>query len=95
MPYPNHPETEDDAGSDTSGTEEDSKSKETVDPEDTVSDDDRPQHMTYQFHNCQNVFMNAFNAHGVKVENAGNIAPQVTCMSSSLFFLLAISVLMK
>lgn len=79
--YPSLPDIEE-TESDASGTEEDSKSEE------TVSEDDRPQHMTYQFHNCQNVFMNAFNAQGVKVENAGNNAPQITCKSSSFFFLL-------
>lgn len=76
--------SDDDAGSDTSGTEEDSKNKETAVVEDAVGDDERPQHTTYQFHNCANVFMNAFNAHGVKVENSGNNKPQFTCMSSLL-----------
>jgi hypothetical protein len=87
-------ETDDGTGSDTSGTDEDSESKETPDTEHAVGDDDRPQHMTYHFTNCRHVFLNAFNAHGVKVRNAGNNAPQVICMSSP-FFLLAISVLMK
>ena len=79
---------------DTSETEEDSRSEDTANAEDTVSDDDRPQQMTYQFHNCQTIIMNAFNARGVKYENAGNNAPQVTCMSFLIFFL-AISVLIK
>ena len=81
MRHPSLPETED-TGSD---TEEDSKSKETADVENTVSDDDRPQHTTLHIHNCQNVYMNAFNNQGVKFENSGNNIPQLTCMSSSLF----------
>lgn len=88
MPYPSPPETEDETVSESSDTEEDSKSKETVNAEDTVSDNDRPlaQSMTYQFHNCHAVYLNSHNAHGVKVKNAGNNTPQVTCMSSPPFF---------
>lgn len=71
-------ETED-GTTDTSETE-DNRSEDTANAEDTVSDDDRPHQMTYQFHNCQTIIMNAFNARGVKYENAGNNAPQVTCM---------------
>ena len=81
-------ETEDRTVSDTSETEEDSKSEETANEEDTVSDSDvdRPKHMTYHttIDNCQAVYINSYNAHGVNVRNAGNNAPQVTCMSSSL-----------
>ena len=100
-PYQNPPEAEDDTvtASDTSEsiTEEDSKSKKIpdADSKDTISDDSpkaRPRHMTYEFHNCQNVFMNSFNAEGIKVENAGNNTPQVTCM---FFLLRANPVLMK
>ena len=74
--------------SDTSGTEEDSKSQ---DAEDAVSDVDLPQpHMTSLNRNCQNVYVDSYNAHGVKVENSGNIAPRVSCVFS-LFLYLAIS----
>jgi hypothetical protein len=45
--------------SDASGTEE---VKETPDVEDTVSDDDRRKHATYQFTNSQHVFMSRLNA---------------------------------
>ena len=54
--------------SDTSRTE---KVKETPDVEDAVSDDGRRKHATYQFTNCQHVFMSR--------SNAGNNA----CMCSS------------
>ena len=80
MPYLSPPETEDDNESDTSGTEEDNKRTETLDVMDRVSDDDCPKHTIYHFHNCRHVFFKSFNANGVKVENAGNNAPQVNCM---------------
>lgn len=91
-PSPSLPDIEEETESDTSGTEYDSKSEETVaDADDSVGDDDCPQHMTYQIHNCQNVYMavNAFNAHGVKVKNAGNNTPHVNCMSFAIFFSLS------
>jgi hypothetical protein len=45
--------------SDISGSEE---VKETPDVEDTVSDDDRRKHATYQFTNYEHVFMSGWNA---------------------------------
>ena len=64
--------------------EDDGKSKETSEAEDTVSDDNRPKRMTYQlqFRGCRDVYLNSFNADDVKVENSGNNTPQVICMSS-------------
>ena len=46
-------------------------------------DIDSPIHRTYQFDNCH-VYMNSFNASGVKVKNSGNNTPQVTRMSCCL-----------
>lgn len=77
---PSLPDIKEENESDTSGIEEDSKSEVTVD-KDTVDDDGRPQPI-YQFHNCTNVYWNAFNANGNQFTNAGNHNPQVTCMSS-------------
>lgn len=51
-----------------------------------VSDGNGRINRTYQFYNCQAVYMNAFNARGVKVKDSGNNFPQVTCMSFSLPF---------
>ena len=48
-----------------------------------TNDDDSPIHRTYQFDNCH-VYINSFNAHGVKVNNSGNYAPRVTRLSCSL-----------
>ena len=48
-----------------------------------ANDDDSPIHRTYQFDNCH-VYINSFNARGVKVDNSGNYAPRVTRMSRSL-----------
>ena len=45
--------------------------------------DSSPIRRTYQFDNCH-VYINSFNARGVKVKNSGNNAPRVTCVSSSL-----------
>ena len=46
-------------------------------------EDDSMNHRTYQFDNC-NVYMNSFNARGIRVKNSGNYAPRVTRMSCSL-----------
>ena len=42
-----------------------------------AKNDDSPIHRTYRFDNCH-VYMNSFNARGVKVKNCGNNAPRVT-----------------
>lgn len=45
-----------------------------------------PIHRTsYQFDNCH-VFINSFNAHGVRVNNSGNYAPRVSRLSNSLSY---------
>lgn len=51
----------------------------------TNNDDNPICSRTYRFDNCH-VYMNSFNARGVKVKNCGNNAPRVTpsCMSCSL-----------
>ena len=46
-----------------------------------ISYDDPLHRTSYQFNHCQTVFMNAFNAQGVKVQDCNNNAPQLTCMS--------------
>lgn len=88
--YPSPPVTEE-GGPEASETETSSKSGETDDGEDWEdgeTDDDYPRHSrTIQFHNCKTVYMNAFNARGVKFKNSGNNAPHVTCMSCSFFLL--------
>ena len=43
-----------------------------------------PSHRTYRFDKCH-VYMNSFNARGVRVKNSGNYAP-VTRLSSSLLY---------
>ena len=51
-----------------------------------ANDDDTssgPVQRTYQFDNCH-VYINSFNARGVKVKNSGNYAPRVTRLSRSL-----------
>ncbi|KAF8814552.1 hypothetical protein BYT27DRAFT_7205991, partial [Phlegmacium glaucopus] len=60
--------------------EDASEIEEIDDVEDAGSDDDhsRPINRTYKFRNVQTVYINAFNARGVRVKNAGNHAPQVT-----------------
>jgi hypothetical protein len=54
-----------------------------------ANDDDSqttvPSHRTYQFDNCH-VYINSFNARGVKVKNSGNYAPRVTRLSCSLLY---------
>ena len=46
--------------------------------------EDIPQtHKIYHFQNCGTVYMDSFNARGVRMKNCGNNVPQVTC---SLFF---------
>ena len=67
-------------------TEEGDEIEETDNAEDTLSDNG-PMNRTYQFYNCQTVYMNAFNNRGVKVKDSGNNIPQVTRMSYSLFLL--------
>jgi hypothetical protein len=85
VPYPSPPVTEE-GGQIASETETSNKSGVTDDVEDVETDDDYPRDgRTIQFHNCQTVYMNAFNARGVKFKNSGNNAPQVTCMSFSFF----------
>ena len=39
-------------------------------------------HKIYHFQNCGPVYIDSFNAHGVKMENCGNSVPQVTCSLS-------------
>ena len=74
---------------------EDSVKIEEIDnAEDIVSDDDNPVNRTYQFYNCQTVYMNSFNARGVKVKDSGNHFPQVTRTSCPLF-LLQFSIFMR
>ena len=46
-----------------------------------ANDDDNPIHRTYQFDNCH-VYINSFNARGIKVDNSGNYESRVTCSLS-------------
>lgn len=92
MPYPSPPVTED--GRSDAPDAEQNHTKNIDDIEIELSDDGRPLNRTYQFHNCQTVYMNAFNAHGVKVKNSGNQTPKITCTPCPLFDI-SISVLMK
>ena len=63
---------------------EDSQIEETEGAGDiTANDDDSTVHRTNQFYNCH-VYINSFNARGVKVKNSGNYAPRVTRLSCSL-----------
>ena len=48
-----------------------------------INDDIHQTHKLYHFQNCGIVYMNSFNARGVRMENCGNHVPQVTC---SFFF---------
>lgn len=75
----------DESSSDGPETNEDSQIEEREGAEDIpVNDDDSAIHnRTYQFNNCQ-VYINSFNARGVKVKNSGNYAPRVTRLSCSL-----------
>ena len=50
-----------------------------------ANDDDSSIHRRYQFDNCH-VYINSFNARGVKVKNSGNYAPRVTRLSCSLLY---------
>lgn len=50
-----------------------------------AKDDDTSSHRTYQFDNCH-VYINSFNARGVKVKNSGNYQPRVTRLSCSLLY---------
>ena len=51
-----------------------------------INDDNRQIHTIYQFQNCGtvNLSIDSFNASGVRMENCGNIVPQVTKCSSFL-----------
>ena len=44
-----------------------------------INEDHLQTHKIYQFQNCGIVNMDSFNARGVRMENCGNIVPQVTC----------------
>ena len=44
-----------------------------------------PRHRTSQFHGC-NVYMNSFNARGVRFKNSANYAPRVTRLSCFLLY---------
>ena len=46
---------------------------------------DGPSHRTYRFDKCH-VYMNSFNARGVRVKNSGNYAPVTRLSSSPLYF---------
>jgi hypothetical protein len=46
------------------------------------SEDNRRNQKIYQFQNCGAVYMDSHNAHGVRIENCGNIVPQFTCSLS-------------
>ena len=48
-----------------------------------INEDIRQTHKTYHFQNCGTVYMDSFNARGVRMENCGNNVPQVTCTLSS------------
>ena len=69
---------------------DESTSKDMGDTEDIVSHNDHPltrtrtHTRTYQFHNCQAVYVNSCNARGLRVNNAGNNAPRVACMFCAL-----------
>ena len=44
-----------------------------------VNEDIRQTHKLYHFQNCGIVYMDSFNARGVRMENCGNHVPQVVC----------------
>ena len=44
-----------------------------------VNEDIRQIHKLYHFQNCGIVYMDSFNARGVRMENCGNHVPQVVC----------------
>jgi hypothetical protein len=48
---------------------------------DSEHEDNRQTHKTYHFENCGIVYMDSFNAHGVRMKNCGNLnnVSQVTC----------------
>lgn len=47
-----------------------------------MNEDNRQTHKIYQIQNCGIVYMDSFNACGVRMENCGNHVPQVTCSLS-------------
>ena len=47
-----------------------------------IKKDIRQTHKIYHFQNCGAVYMDSFNAHGVRMENCGNNVPQVSCSLS-------------
>ena len=54
-----------------------------------INEDIRQTHKIYQFQNCGIVYMDSFNARGVKMENCGNDVAQVTCsLACPLTFIL-------
>ena len=55
-----------------------------------INEDISQTHKIYQIQNCGTVYMDSFNACGVKMENSGNNAPQITC---SLFFLITFALI--
>ena len=79
MPY--SPETEEGGRPDAAVTEEGSQNFDNAAEGIVISYEDPPHRTSYRFTNCQTVFMNAFNAQGVKVQDCNNNAPQLTCMS--------------
>ena len=44
-----------------------------------INEDIRQAHKIYHFQNCGTVYIDSFNARGVRMENCGNNVPQVTC----------------
>ena len=79
-PLPYSPEAEEGGRPDAAATEEGSQKIDNAEGI-VISYDDPPHKTSYQFTNCQTVFMNAFNAQGVKVQDCNINAPQFTCMS--------------
>jgi hypothetical protein len=47
-----------------------------------INEDNGQTHKIYQIQNCGTMYMDSFNACGVRMENCGNHVPQVTCSLS-------------